>query len=97
MDGMGSDPDERIGQGEPRRMINELRTLESLSRDLIHTLGKCSLPHGFRQCTGSQIHKLIQQILAVSRRTKEAESDLNRHQEMKKSIIYERCCQSLTA
>ena len=78
---MQDDLDQSIGQGEPQRMIQEIRCLQNLTTDLIHTLGKCSLPLGFRQCTGSQIHQLIQKISAVSRRIKEAESDFHEHQE----------------
>jgi hypothetical protein len=73
--------DEDWDQAAPRRMMRELGLLENLARDLIHTLSKCSLPLGFRQSSGSQIHILIQQILEVNHRLKVAQEDVTQHQE----------------
>jgi hypothetical protein len=72
---------EEWDQAAPRRMMRELGLLENLARDLIHTLGKCSLPLGFRQSTGSQIHTLIQKILEVNQKLKVAQGDVAQHQE----------------
>ena len=76
-------PGHDVDQAAPQRMIQEVVILENLSKDLIHTLGKCSVPLGARQCSGSQIQSLIQQILDVSQRIKMAEEDVYRHQERK--------------
>ena len=77
----GNFPGQELDQGAPRRMFQEVSSLEILSRELIRTLRKCSVPSDFRHCTGSQIRGLIQQIQNVSQNIKCIEPDVNQHQE----------------
>jgi hypothetical protein len=91
--------DEAWDQAAPRRMMRELGLLENLAKDLIHTLSKCSLPLGFRQSSGSQIHTKIQKILEVNHELKVAEQDVTQHQEMIKYCfcsrilhVHKPCC-----
>jgi hypothetical protein len=74
--------DEEWVQAAPRRMMRELGLLENLAKDLIHTLSKCSLPLGFRQSSGTQIHTIIQKMLEVNHELKVAQEDVTQHQEM---------------